>query len=87
MLAERDLELDVMTEINAKSDERVHTTPTGCLCESKGQACARMLMARSVLHSQSKLVEGDAPVTTPICVLLAQYPAYGYRRIQIFLEQ
>lgn len=43
-----------------------------------------MSVARSALHYQSKLTERDAPVLAAICVLSAQYPRYGYRRIRIF---
>lgn len=46
-----------------------------------------MSVARSALHYESKLAERDAPVLAAICVLSAQYPRYGYRRIQIFLDR
>jgi putative transposase len=51
MLAERDLELDVMKEINAKSGERALLTPAGCLRESMGPVgatCVRADIGRPV---------------------------------------
>lgn len=45
MLAERDLELDVMKEINAKSGERARPTPAGHLCESTGPVGATCVRA------------------------------------------
>jgi putative transposase len=46
-----------------------------------------MSVARSALHYESKLAERDAPVLAAMSILSAQYPRYGYRRIQIFLER
>jgi putative transposase len=51
MLAERDLELDVMKEINAKSGERTRPTPAGRLCEETGPVgatCVRADVGRAV---------------------------------------
>jgi putative transposase len=51
MLAERDLELDVIKEINAKSGERALQTPAGCLRESMGPVgatCVRADIGRPV---------------------------------------
>jgi putative transposase len=42
-------------------------------------------VARSTLGYQSRLAEKDAPVVRSMHVLAAQYPRYGYRRIQVFL--
>ncbi len=44
-------------------------------------------MARSTLGYQSRLVLKDAPVVTAMRELTAQYPRYGYRRIQVFLAR
>lgn len=51
------------------------------------RACALMSVARSALRYQSRLAQRDAPVVTAMCELAAQYPRYGYRRIQVFLER
>jgi putative transposase len=49
------------------------------------RACALMSVARSTLRYQSRLVERDAPAVAVMHELAAQYPRYGYRRIQVFL--
>jgi putative transposase len=51
------------------------------------RACALMSVARSTLHYESRLVKRDAPVVTVMRELASQYPRYGYRRIQVFLER
>lgn len=50
---------------------------------SERRACALMSVARSALHYESKLAERDALVLAAMSILSAQYPRYGYRRIQI----
>jgi putative transposase len=60
------------------------------LCQrgrSKRRACALLSVARSSLQYQSRLVSRDAPVLSAMRELAAQYPRYGYRRIQVFLER
>lgn len=54
---------------------------------SERRACALISVARSALYYESKLAVRDAPVLAAMCVLSEQYPRYGYRRIQIFLER
>lgn len=49
------------------------------------RACALMSVARSTLGYQSRLVQRDAPAVAVMHELAAQYPRYGYRRIQVFL--
>jgi putative transposase len=49
------------------------------------RACALMSVARSSLQYQSRLVCRDAPAVAVMHELAAQYPRYGYRRIQVFL--
>ncbi len=49
------------------------------------QACALMSVARSALGYRSRLIERDAPAVAVMRELAAQYPRYGYRRIQVFL--
>jgi putative transposase len=51
------------------------------------RACALMSVARSALHYQSQLVRRDAPAVAVMHELAAQYPRYGYRRIQVFLAR
>jgi putative transposase len=51
------------------------------------RACALMQVSRSTLAYHCRLAEKDAPVVTRMRALAAQYPRYGYRRIQIFLAR
>ena len=51
------------------------------------RACALMSVARSTLRYESRLVKRDAPTIVVMRELAAQYPRYGYRRIQVFLER
>ncbi len=51
------------------------------------RACALMSVARSALHYESRLVKRDAPAVSAMRELAAEYPRYGYRRIQIFLAR
>jgi len=44
-------------------------------------------VARSTVGYQSRLALRDAPVVAAMCELAAQYPRYGYRRIQVFLAR
>ena len=44
-------------------------------------------MARSTLRYQSRLAARDAPAVAVMRELAAQYPRYGYRRIQVFLAR
>ena len=54
---------------------------------SSRRACAILSVARSTLGYQSRLVARDAPVLQAMRELAGQYPRYGYRRIQIFLQR
>jgi len=51
------------------------------------RACALLSVARSTLRYQSRLARRDAPVLGVMRELAAQYPRYGYRRIQVFLAR
>jgi putative transposase len=51
------------------------------------RACALLSVARSTLRYQSRLIKRDAPVVAAMRELAAQYPRYGYRRIQVFLAR
>lgn len=60
------------------------------VCErgvSQRRACALMSVARSSLRYESRLAKRDAPVVAAMRELAAQYPRYGYRRIQVFLAR
>ena len=54
---------------------------------SERRACTLLNVARSALHYRSRLSERDAPILSAMKDLSAQYPRYGYRRIQVFLER
>jgi putative transposase len=49
------------------------------------RACALLSVARSTVGYQSRLAERDAPAVAVMRELAAQYPRYGYRRIQVFM--
>ena len=49
------------------------------------RACALLSVARSTVGYQSRLAEHDAPAVAVMQELAAQYPRYGYRRIQVFM--
>ena len=51
------------------------------------RACALFQVSRSALGYRSRMAEKDEPVLTRMRALAAQYPRYGYRRIQIFLAR
>ena len=54
---------------------------------SSRRACALLSVSRSTLGYTSRLAARDAPVLAAMRTLAAQYPRYGYRRIQIFLHR
>jgi putative transposase len=54
---------------------------------SARRACALLQVARSTWQYRSRRPDKDAPVLRPMCELAAQYPRYGYRRIQVFLAR
>ena len=51
------------------------------------RACELLSVARSSLTYVSRLEARDRPVLEAMKRLAAQYPRYGYRRIQVFLER
>jgi putative transposase len=51
------------------------------------RACALMTVARSTVGYVSRLQAKDAPAVAAMRRLGAQYPRFGYRRIQVFLER
>ena len=51
------------------------------------RACALLSVARSTVSYQPRLPVRDAPAVAVMHELAAQYPRYGYRRIQVFLAR
>lgn len=51
------------------------------------RACALLQVARSTIGYESVLAKRDVPVMTAMHDLSAQYPRFGYRRIQVFLSR
>jgi putative transposase len=51
------------------------------------RACALLKVARSTIGYESALTKRDAPVVGAMRELAAQYPRFGYRRIQVFLAR
>ena len=69
---------------------RVRRQQIAFVCQrgrSVRRACALLSVARSTVHYESRLARKDAPAVTVMRELAAQYPRYGYRRIQVFLER
>ena len=50
------------------------------------RACALLSVARSTVNYESRLAKKDAPAVAMMHALAAQYPRYGYRRIQCFRD-
>lgn len=92
MLVDRDLEIEVMKEINAKKVvsaqaqlEQVRYAVERGL--SQRRACALMRAARSELHYELRMPVKDAPVIEAMKDLSEQFPRFGARRIHIFLAR
>jgi putative transposase len=49
--------------------------------------CALLSIARSTVGYESELAKKDGPIVSAMRQLAGQYPRYGYRRIQVFLER
>ena len=91
MVAERDLEIDVMKDIAKKvvsvPARRRQVTYAMGRGVSQRRACRLLSVARSALGYQSRLASRDAAVVAAMTELARQYPRYGYRRIQVFLAR
>ena len=91
MVADRELELDVLQEITRKMvGARVRRQQVASACRrglSSRRACAVLSVARSTLGYQSRLQQRDAPALAVMRELAGQYPRYGYRKIRIFLAR
>src|ERR1039457_2774397 len=69
---------------------RVRRQQIAFVCQrgrSVRRACALLSVARSTVHYESRLARKDAPAVAVMRELAAQYPRYGYRRIQVFLAR
>jgi putative transposase len=92
MVADRDLEIDVLKEITRKKmvgapvrrQQVAYAEGRGL---SRRRACALLSVARSTLGYTSRLLARDADVLASMRTWAAQYPRYGYRTIRIFLER
>jgi putative transposase len=51
------------------------------------RACALLSVARSTVGYQPPLAARDAPAVAVMHEVAAQYPRYGYRRIQVFMAR
>jgi len=51
------------------------------------RSCALLQVTRSTIGYESVLAKRDAPVVAAMRELAAQYPRFGYRRIQVFLAR
>src|SRR5712692_9562405 len=92
MVADRDLEIDVLKEITLKKmvgarGRRAQVAFALARGLSSRRACAVLSVARSTLGYQSRLAVRDAPALQAMRDLAGQYPRYGYRRIRIFLHR
>lgn len=73
-----------MVSVPARRQQVAYATKRGI---SVRRACRLLSVARSSLGYVSRLEERDRPVLEAMRRLAAQYPRYGYRRIQVFLER
>ena len=92
MVAERDLALEVMKEITAKKmvsapARRRQVDYAKRRGLSERWACALLSVARSTLRYAPRMPARDAPILAAMAGLSAQYPRFGYRRIQVFLTR
>ena len=90
LVAERDLEIEVMKEIARKKmvsapARRQQVAYASARGLSQRRACALLRTARSALRYESTKAATDAPVVAKMRELAGQYPRYGYRRIRVFL--
>ena len=90
MVADRDLEIDVLQEITQKKmvGARVRRQQVAFVRRrglSSRRACAVLSVARSTLGYVSRLRQRDASALAVIRELADQYPRYGYRKIRVFL--
>jgi hypothetical protein len=90
VLAERVMDIEILKEVSAKKmvSACVRRQQIAYVCQrgrSVRRACALLSVARSTVGYESRLAQRDAPAVAIMHELAAQYPRYGYRRIQVFL--
>jgi putative transposase len=73
-----------MVSARARRQQVEYARNRGLSCR---RACRLMRVARSTLDYTSLLEKKDTPIRARMRELAAQYPRYGYRRIQVFLER
>jgi putative transposase len=73
-----------MVSAQGRREQVMHAHARGL---SLRRSCALLSVARSTLGYQSRLASKDAPVLAAMQRLSAQYPRFGYRRIQVFLAR
>ena len=73
-----------MVSVPARRLQVAYATRRGL---SVRRACRLLGVARSSLKYVSRLEERDRPIVEAMKRLASQYPRYGYRRIQVFLER
>lgn len=91
LLAERDRDIAVLKEINAKNGGPAATAAAGP-SSPVSEACRSIVPAgvaasRSTMRYVLRMPAKDAPVIDGMKRLSARYPRYGYRRIRIFLRR
>ncbi|MFY1832064.1 IS3 family transposase [Myxococcus fulvus] len=92
LLAERDLDIEVLKEVQAKklvsaTARRQQVAYARARGLSTRRACKLLRVARSALGYVSSKAQQERPVVERMRELSLQYPRYGYRRIRIFLER
>ena len=91
MVADRDLEIDVLKEITQKNGRRTRAPAAGRVCpitRSVRPPRVRRALGRAI-DVGLPVAAGvrDAAAVAAMRRLAAQYPRYGYRRIRIFLRR
>jgi hypothetical protein len=88
LIAERDLEIEVMKEgkklvsVPVRRRQVVYGRGRGL---SARRACKLFKVARSALSYRSRKAVKEAPVIRLMRSLSRKYPRYGYRRIRVFM--
>jgi hypothetical protein len=88
LVAERDLEIEVMKEVGAKTGVLALRRQVAYGREralSAQRACTLFSVARSALSYEGRKAAKDAPVVERMKELSARYPRYSYRASASFL--
>lgn len=73
-----------MVSAQGRREQVAHARARGL---SVRRACALLSVARSALGYGSRMAAKDGPIRIAMARLSAQYPRFGCRRIQVFLER